>query len=108
MNTGYHTADTYVYDRVTQTIQLVSQDDLGRLGAGYESLGDAVSGGGVIDVFGGIALAFRDGPPPQLLTGGKVKLASGPFADLVPGDGALTMTLHVAHGKLAPAAASAA
>ncbi len=101
-NTGNHTADTYVYDRVTQTIQLVSHDELGRLGAGNETLGNAVSSGGVIDVFGGVGLAFRDGPALQYVNG-KILLASGPFADLVAGDGALTMTLHVAHGSLASA-----
>ena len=107
-NIGDNTADTYVYDRATQTIQLVSHDQLGKLGAGYESIGDASSVGGVVDTFGAIALAFRDGPPSALVPdgNGKILLASGPFADLVSGDDALTMTLRVAHGKLAPVAGS--
>ena len=76
-NSGLNTADTYVYDRLTQTIQLVSHDQLGQLGAGYESIGAGLSGDGVIDVFGGIGLAFHDGPQPEFVTGGKIKLASG-------------------------------
>src|SRR5262249_57526576 len=52
--------DTFVYDRQTHTVQLLSQTALGDLGSGDSSFGEAVSGGGVFAAFGSSATNLID------------------------------------------------
>ncbi len=94
-------ADTFIYDRVTETLQRVSTNSLGQQSFGDEGLGDGVNSGGSIVSFGGIAIAAsQTGSAPQLQADGKtIKFTAGGISDL-GGSDQLTLTAKVGHGKL--------
>ena len=90
--------DTYIYDRWTQTVSLVSQTAAGQLGFNIESLGNGVSSGGSISAFGGAALAFNQGTASK--AGSVITFANSSLSDFNPDAGTITLTLHVDHGAL--------
>ncbi len=90
--------DTYIYDRWTQSVSLVSQTAAGQLGFNIESLGNGVSSGGSISAFGGAALAFNQGTASK--AGSVITFANSSLSDFNPDAGTITLTLHVDHGAL--------
>ena len=90
--------DTYIYDRWTQSVSLVSQTAAGQLGFAIEALGNGVNSGGFVSAFGGAALAFNQGTASK--AGSVITFANSGLSDFNPDAGTITLTLQVAHGAL--------
>ena len=90
--------DTYIYDRWTQSVSLVSQTAAGQLGFAIEALGNGVNSGGFVSAFGGAALAFNQGTASK--AGSVITFANSGLSDFNPDAGTITLTLHVTHGTL--------
>ncbi|HZT24469.1 MAG TPA: VCBS domain-containing protein, partial [Pseudolabrys sp.] len=90
--------DTYVYDRWTQQVSLVSQT-AGQIGFANESLGDGINSGGFVSAFGGIALAFNHSGTATK-SGSVITFANSGLSDLNVDAGTITLTVSVAHGTL--------
>ena len=89
--------DTYIYDRWTQSVSLVSQTAAGQLGFAIEALGNGVNSGGFVSAFGGAALAFNQGTASK--AGSVITFANSSLSDFNPDAGTITLTL-TAHGTL--------
>jgi VCBS repeat-containing protein len=92
-------ADTFIYDRVTGTIERVSIDSLGNQSFGPESLGNGVGGGGSVVAFGGPGIAFSSDASIALQADNRIKFAADGLSDL-GGEDPLTLTAVVEHGRL--------
>lgn len=76
-------------------------------GNGFNGLGETVSAGGTVAAFGGVAFGFNASPDDGHLTDnhdGTITFTAGPVSDY-NASAVVTLTLHVDHGTLAPAAA---
>ena len=96
-----NTGDTFVYDMVTQTVERVSVGSLGLQTFGNATLGDAVSGGGSIVSFGGVAIGGQSAM--QLQPDGHTIKFTAQVSDL-GGTNPLTLTLKVGGTARSPEA----